>query len=128
MRSAAPVRAGAEEERTPRRNPVGVGVCLTFFALTLSGTGNTQDPNRPITIMVGLAPGGITDITARVYAEAVARNIGQRILIENRQGAGGAVAAATVQNALPDGYTLLAFSGSQHAAVPALQSAPYEPV
>jgi tripartite-type tricarboxylate transporter receptor subunit TctC len=85
-------------------------------------------PNRPITIMVGLAAGGITDVTARLYAEAVSASIGQRILIENRQGAGGAVAAAAVQNAAPDGYTLLVFSGSQHAAVPAVQSAPYDPI
>lgn len=85
-------------------------------------------PSRPITIMVGLAAGGITDVTARLYAEAVSASIGQRILIENRQGAGGAVAAAAVQNAAPDGYTLLVFSGSQHAAVPAVQSAPYDPI
>ena len=55
-------------------------------------------------------------------------SIGHRIIIENRQGAGGAVAAAAVQNATPDGYTLLVFSGSQHAAVPAVQSAPYDPI
>jgi tripartite-type tricarboxylate transporter receptor subunit TctC len=85
-------------------------------------------PSRPITIMVGLAAGGITDVTARLYAEVVSASIGQRILIENRQGAGGAVAAAAVQNAAPDGYTLLVFSGSQHAAVPAVQSAPYDPI
>jgi tripartite-type tricarboxylate transporter receptor subunit TctC len=85
-------------------------------------------PNRSITIMVGLAAGGITDVTARLYAEAVSASIGQRIIIENRQGAGGAVAAAAVQNAAPDGYTLLVFSGSQHAAVPAVQSAPYDPI
>ena len=100
-------------------------------ALALPGlaAARAQDfPSRPITIMVGLAPGGITDVTARLYAEAVSGSIGQRIIIENRQGAGGAVAAAAVQNAAPDGYTLLVFSGSQHAAVPAVQSAPYDPV
>ena len=78
--------------------------------------------------MVGLAAGGITDVTARLYAEVVAKNIGQRIIIDNRPTAGGAVAAATVQNAAPDGYTLLVFSGSQLATVAALQGAPYDPV
>ena len=71
-------------------------------ALALPGlaAARAQDfPSRPITIMVGLAPGGITDVTARLYAEAVSGSIGQRIIIENRQGAGGAVAAAAVQNA-----------------------------
>jgi tripartite-type tricarboxylate transporter receptor subunit TctC len=103
-----------------------LGLILTLGAPSAAPA---QDfPARPITIMVGLAPGGITDVTARLYAEAVSASIGQRILIENRQGAGGAVAAAAVQNAAPDGYTLLVFSGSQHAAVPAVQSAPYDPI
>src|SRR5262245_662404 len=78
--------------------------------------------------MVGLAAGGITDVTARLYAEAVSASIGQRIIVENRTGAGGAVAAAAVQNAAPDGYTLLVFSGSQHATVPAVSPAHYDPV
>jgi tripartite-type tricarboxylate transporter receptor subunit TctC len=85
-------------------------------------------PARPITLMVGLAAGGITDVTARLYAEAVTKITGQRIIVENRTGAGGAIAAALVQNAAPDGYTLLVFSGSQHATVPAGGNASYEPV
>src|SRR5687767_1731012 len=85
-------------------------------------------PARPITIIVGLAAGGITDTTARLYAEAVAKITGQRVTVENRTGAGGGVAAAAVQNAAPDGHTLLVFSGSQHATVPAVGNATYEPV
>jgi tripartite-type tricarboxylate transporter receptor subunit TctC len=108
-----------------------------FFSFALAtamalhvGTAEAQDfPNRPITIVVGLAPGGITDVTARIYAEALSKVVGQRVLVENRQGAGGAVGAAAVQNAAPDGYTVLIFSGAQHVAVPAMAaSAPYEPV
>jgi tripartite-type tricarboxylate transporter receptor subunit TctC len=88
---------------------------------------SAQDyPNRPITVMVGLAAGGITDVTARLYAEAVAKITGQRVTVENRTGAGGGVAAAAVQNAPPDGHTLLVFSGSQHATVPAVGTATYE--
>jgi tripartite-type tricarboxylate transporter receptor subunit TctC len=111
------------------RRIVGSASALMIGLLAAPGPAPAQDfPARPITIMVGLAPGGITDVTARFYAEAVAPGLGQRIIIENRQGAGGAVAAAAVQNAAPDGYTLLVFSGSQHAAVPAVQSAPYDPI
>jgi tripartite-type tricarboxylate transporter receptor subunit TctC len=107
-----------------------VRLCLAaILGLQALAAARAQDfPSRPITIMVGLAAGGITDVTARLYAEAVSASIGQRIIVENRQGAGGAVAAAAVQNAAPDGYTLLVFSGSQHAAVPAVQSAPYDPI
>ena len=56
------------------------------------------------------------------------RASGQRVTVENKTGAGGGVAAAHVQNAAPDGYTLLVFSGSQHATVPAAGNATYEPV
>jgi tripartite-type tricarboxylate transporter receptor subunit TctC len=101
----------------------------TALAATCCTAAYAQNyPTRPITLIVGLSAGGITDISARLYAEQVSKTIGQRIVVENRPGAGGAVAAAAVQNAAPDGHTLLVFSGSQHAAVPAVQSAPYEPV
>ena len=107
------------------RTALAAGLALA----TLAGAQAQDYPNRPITLMVGLAPGGITDITARIYAEQVSKTIGQRIVVENRQGGGGAVAAAAVQNAAPDGYTLLIFSGSQHSAVPAVQAAAsYEPM
>lgn len=86
-------------------------------------------PNRPITILVGLAAGGVTDVVARLYAEAVSKSLGQRVIIENRPAASGAVAAAALQNAQPDGYTLLLFSGAQHATIPALEdTAAYDPV
>ena len=107
------------------RHGVAVGVLL-LPALWPAQADNF--PSKPITIMVGLAPGGITDVTARLYAEVVARNTGQRITIENRPAAAGALAAAAVQNAVPDGTMLLVFSGSQHATVAAMGSAPYEPV
>jgi Uncharacterized protein conserved in bacteria len=108
---------------------VRVGLTVAVLACTgLSAARSDDFPSKPITIMVGLAPGGITDVTARLYAEAVSRSIGQRITIENRPAAAGALAAAAVQNAPPDGTMLLVFSGSQHATVAAMGSAPYDPV
>src|SRR6187401_2461239 len=106
------------------KSAIAVGLVLT----TAANTPAQDFPSKPITIVVGLAAGGITDITARIYAEAVSRSIGQRVGVENKPGAGGAVGAAAVQNAAPDGYTLLVFSGSQHATVAAAGPAPYEPV
>lgn len=100
-------------------------------AITLAAAGPAAAndfPTKPITIMVGLAPGGITDVSARIYADAVARNTGQRITIENRPAAAGAFAAAAVQKGPPDGTMLLVFSGSQHATVAAMGGAPYDPV
>ena len=104
------------------------GCCLSLgLALAVLQGAAAQD-SKPLTIMVGLAPGGITDLTARIYAEVLSRNTGQRITIENRPAAAGALAAAAVQNAAPDGSTLLVFSGSQHATVAAMGNAPYDPV
>jgi tripartite-type tricarboxylate transporter receptor subunit TctC len=101
-------------------------VALTLYA---SASARADEyPVRPITIIIGIAPGGITDITTRIYAESVSRNIGQRLVIENRSGGGGAVAAAAVQKSLPNGYTLLAFSASQHSAAPALEPGTYDPL
>ena len=86
-------------------------------------------PQRPITFVVGFGAGGGTDINARIFAELISKNIGQNIVVENKTGAGGGLAAAYVQNAAPDGYTLLIMSGLQHAYVPASQSKPmYEPI
>lgn len=86
-------------------------------------------PERPITFVLGFGAGGGTDINARLFAEVISKNIGQSIMVENKTGAGGALAAAQVQNAAPDGYTVLIMSGLQHAYFPASQSKPtYDPV
>ena len=86
-------------------------------------------PERPITFVLGFGAGGGTDINARLFAEVISKNIGQSIMVENKTGAGGALAAAQVQNAAPDGYTVLIMSGLQHAYFPASQSNPtYDPV
>ena len=112
---------------------IGRGLLGLALAAVLALPGSQAEaqefPSRQITIVVGLAPGGITDVTSRIYAEALSKVTGQRVIVENRQGAGGAVGAAAVQNAAPDGYTVLVFSGSQHVAVPAMSAtAPYEPI
>jgi tripartite-type tricarboxylate transporter receptor subunit TctC len=105
------------------------GILAGLASCLFVASAPAQDfPSRTITLIVGLAPGGITDVTARLYADAVSRLTGQRVVVENRTGAGGGVAAALVQNAAPDGYTLLVFSGSQHATVPASGNATYEPI
>ncbi len=77
-------------------------------------------PSRPVTIVNGYPPGGITDTATRAIAERMQRELGQPIVVENRSGAATAVANAYVSNARPDGYTLL--MGSTTIAInPALQ-------
>ena len=105
------------------------GVATARAALTVSGPALGQDyPNRQITTLVGIAAGGITDVTTRQYAALLSKNLNQNVIVENRPVAGGAVAAAAVQGAAPDGYTLLSAVGSQFCSVPAMGPAPYDPV
>ena len=83
-------------------------------------------PSRPIRILVGFTPGGGPDVTARYIAQKLGEAWKQQVLVENRPGAGGTVAASMVARALPDGYTLLSVS-SAHAIAAALYSKlPYD--
>ena len=63
-------------------------VLAAGLALIATGAPAQDYPSMPITLMVGLAAGGITDITARLYAEAVSKSIGQRVTVENKTGRG----------------------------------------
>ena len=67
-------------------------------------------PSRPVRLLVGFAPGGGTDVMARLVQPLLSERLGQQLVIENRPGAGTNIATETVVNATPDGYTLLACS------------------
>jgi tripartite-type tricarboxylate transporter receptor subunit TctC len=71
-------------------------------------------PSRPITIVVGLAPGGSTDVIARMMAERMKNSLGEPVIVENVTGAGGTIAAGRVARAAPDGYTLSLGNNGSH--------------
>jgi tripartite-type tricarboxylate transporter receptor subunit TctC len=86
-------------------------------------------PNHPIRLVVGFAAGGNTDLIARVVADKVQATLGQRVIVENRGGANGAIAADTVAKATPDGYTLFFTTVGAVAINPAFRKdLPYDPV
>ena len=83
-------------------------------------------PTRPIRLLVGFAAGGATDLIARAIAQRLGERLGQQVIVENRVGAGGTVAAAALAKAPADGYTLMMVSAS-HAVNPSLyKNLPYD--
>ena len=82
---------------------------IVLLAITLcSSVVFAQDyPSRPITLIVPFPPGGVADNVARPVAQALSKQLGQTVIIENKQGAGGGIGMAFVARAKPDGYTLL---------------------
>ncbi len=86
-------------------------------------------PAKPLRLVVGLAPGGIADITSRIIAPRLSEVLGQPVLVENRTGAGGAIATRMVAGSLPDGYTLLTAFDGTHVTIPASNpSAGFDPI
>jgi len=82
--------------------------------------GPAWSPDRPVRLVVGFAPGGSTDTTARVVAQGIAPGLGQPVVVENRTGAAGNVATEHVARSAPDGHTLVVASMGSHATNAAL--------
>ncbi len=85
-------------------------------------------PDQPIRLVVPFGAGGVTDTTARVYAEGLTRELGQAVVVENRGGAGGSIAAGAVAKSPADGYTLLVITNGMIAVNPLIyKKLPYDP-
>jgi tripartite-type tricarboxylate transporter receptor subunit TctC len=97
-------------------------------ALLAAASGFAQGfPTKPVTLVVGFAPGGASDIIARQVAAKLTGRLGQTVVVDNRAGAGGTIAAGAVARAAPDGYTLLFASASALSISPWLnKSLPYD--
>src|SRR5829696_3201197 len=86
-------------------------------------------PSKPIRLIVGFPPGGSADPTTRIIGAALAEQLGQPVVVENRPGADSALAAEQMTRVAPDGYTLMFASNSAMTAAVALRKAPtYDPL
>jgi len=104
-----------------------LGAFALVFSALLLAAGDSDYPTRSIRLVVPYPPGAGTDGTARIVAEALGRQLGQSIVVENRPGASGVIGSDYVAKASPDGYTLLWTSTDSMTAVPALRSStPYK--
>jgi tripartite-type tricarboxylate transporter receptor subunit TctC len=115
-----------------RRN-FNVFALATLGLLSVSpvnGEAQPVYPSKPITLIVPFPPGGSTDIVGRIVAEALGKQLGQPVLVDNKAGAGGALGAKAIAMANPDGYTIGLATVSTHVINPLVQpnAAKYDPI
>jgi len=104
-------------------------ILAAVLALTLSSARAELLSNRPISIIIPFTPGASADTLQRIVARKVTEDTGQVLVVESRPGGGGAIGAAAVKQAQPDGHTLFQANSATHAANAALYPAlPYDPI
>ena len=95
----------------------------------LPGQAAAAYPDHPLRLVVPYAPGGSTDVLARIIAERLGQKLGQTVVVVNQPGGGGAIGSTAVARSAPDGYTLLMATNGTHAINPSLYSSlSYDPV
>jgi tripartite-type tricarboxylate transporter receptor subunit TctC len=101
---------------------------LLAAALAIAGSAAAQYPSKPIRVIVPFGAGSSTDIVMRILAQPLGQSLGQPVVVENKPGADGAIAAAEVAKALPDGHTLMLGTNSPMSAGPHLRKVPYDAI
>ena len=106
------------------------GALATLLAATLATPAVAQTwPDKPVRLIVGFAPGGFTDVLARLLGQHLTQRLGQPVVVENKPGAAGTLGADLVAKARPDGHTLLLGHSNSNSVAPALYpKLPYDVV
>jgi len=136
IQAFAAARSPLSHTRAPRgasaarRRALGAAAALAVAGL--AGTSAfAQDgawPQRPVTLVVSAAAGGTTDLAARMISEPLAKALGQPVVVDNRPGGSGGIAAQVVARAKPDGYTLLVQYSGYQVITPLLTKTAWDPV
>jgi len=100
---------------------IAIFFCVGLFTVAAPITGAQSYPTKPVRIIIGFSAGGGGDVSGRLLAQRMSASLGQPVIVENRVGAGGAIASELVAKSPPDGHTLL-FAAGAFAALPALRA------
>jgi tripartite-type tricarboxylate transporter receptor subunit TctC len=103
-----------------RRVALSVLAALCVIAPGVNAAAQDKFPSKPIKIVVPYAPGGATDIVARILGEQMRQNLGQSVVVENKPGAFGIIAIEEMARAKPDGYTLMIGNVTTNAITPVI--------
>ena len=107
------------------RSACAVVALVTSFAVNLPARAQSDYPNRPIHLIVPYGPGGVADVNMRIVAGKLSDRLKQPVVVENRPGAGGIVAAKAVSTAAPDGYTVLMTGNNTAIATALFEALPF---
>jgi len=122
---------GARSFIVARRRLLGAVAAVALFPAVFpaEAADKPRYPSKPIRVIVGFAPGGSADITARTVGQKMSELLGQSVVVDNRSGASGIIGGELAARAAPDGYTLLEATMSTHGIGPNLyQKLPYDPI
>ena len=111
-----------------RRTVLGAALMASLICVAAPAQAQAAFPSRAVRIVVPFAAGGVGDLIARIVAQKLAELLGQSVVIENRPGAGGVVAAETVARAEPDGHTLFLMSNGTAVTAGLFKSLPFDTV
>lgn len=132
--TARPLEAPSRSRRSSRRprwlraaRGFACGVALLAGMAAAAPAADAKYPDQPIRLIIPFGPGALADISMRLVAQKMGERYGEKIIVENRPGAGGIVAGTATLNAAHDGYTFIAFS-SGTAISKSLFKLPYDPV
>ncbi len=108
-----------------------ISITLVLFSSFIAHQAFASDeawPNKPIKMLIGFAPGGGSDLVARLMAKELSDRLGQNVVVDNRPGAGGNIASEVAAKSAPDGYTILFISSAHSSSGAMKKDLPFKPI